>query len=65
MLKLVRDNGEESQTCPECKGKGWVPAPPVWGVRGNNPNPNQYGPQLQPCYRKPIPCPMCKGKKVV
>ena len=69
MLRLVRDgddsNSSDLQTCPRCEGKGWIPCPPTWGVRGNNPNAQQHGPFLQPSYGKPIPCTMCNGKKVV
>ena len=60
MLKL---SGEcELVTCEWCQGKGYVPCPPTLSVRSTGANGFAYP---QPSDGKPIPCPECKGKKVV
>lgn len=62
MLKLTESN---VQTCPECKGLGTVPCPPTIATRSGIHGSNAGGPIFQPSSDKPIPCPQCKGKKVV
>lgn len=53
------------RTCPECKGAGRVPCPKTFSVRTSNWNMGYYVPTRQPGEGHPIPCPLCKGKKVV
>lgn len=48
--------------CPSCKGRGSVPCPPTVAVRTLGTN---GVPALQPGTNHPIPCPECRGKKVV
>jgi len=46
--------------CPTCKGTGRVKCPATYG---NPSGPNAM--KMQVSTGKPIPCPECKGKKVV
>lgn len=60
MLKL---SGElELVPCPTCDGKGSVPCGQTVATRTIGTN---GVPVLQPSTGHPIPCPMCKGKKVI
>lgn len=52
-------------SCPECGGLGRVPCPATIAVRTGVNGFNHGGSIQTPGYRKPIPCPVCKGKKVV
>lgn len=51
----------ELATCSTCQGKGRVPCPKTLSVRSFN----LRGAFPQPSDGKPIPCPTCKGRKVV
>lgn len=59
MLRLTGDM--EIHTCPTCRGRGRVPCPRTLGVRTLNGG----MPVDVPSWGKPIPCPECKGRKVV
>lgn len=48
-------------TCPECNGRGRVPCPRTFSTR----TANAVGPFPQPSDGKPIPCPTCRGAKIV
>lgn len=62
-LRLAQD--PEWITCPTCNGKGKVPCPITMTVRTQTWGNKGYGPVRAPGDGKPIPCPECKGKKVV
>lgn len=59
-LRLVGDI--ELKTCQECLGVGTVACPATVAVRTMGLN---AVPALQPSTGHPIPCPTCKGKKMV
>ncbi len=59
MLRLTGES--EIRTCPTCRGRGRVPCPRTLGVRTLNGG----MPVDVPSWGKPIPCPECKGRKVV
>jgi hypothetical protein len=54
-----------TRECGECKGKGWVPCPKTIAVRTGVNGFNARGAVMLPSDGHPIPCPVCKGKKVV
>ena len=52
-------------TCDYCKGKGKIPCPPTMATRSGINGCNNRGPILQQGTGFPIPCPKCRGKKVI
>ncbi len=48
------------KACPECNGRGRIPCPKTYG-NPSGPNAGNW----QVSSDKPIPCPNCRGKKVV
>lgn len=52
--------------CPTCKGTGRVKCPAVLCVRsGVNGDNGRGGSVMAPGVGSPIPCPECKGKKII
>lgn len=53
------------RTCPTCEGRGTVPCPRSFSTRTFQWVAGCYVPNRIPGEGAPIPCPECKGKKVV
>ena len=67
-MRLV--GGEmEMVECPTCKGRGKIPCPPSvntrTGVGGKMLIAGEWQSVLTPGTGHPIPCPDCKGRKMV
>lgn len=62
-LRIAGDGVVE--TCPQCRGAGRVPQPTTFAVRTGVNGSNAGGPVKQQGTGFPIPCPLCKGAKVV
>lgn len=60
ILKLTEPAG--LTTCPVCDGSGRIPCPQTVATRTIGFN---GVPALQPSTGHPIPCPRCKGKRLV
>ena len=64
-LRLAQD--PTAAACPTCKGLGTVPCANNYTVRTNvhYSGGEGYGAIRTPDHGRPIPCPECKGKKVI
>jgi len=63
MLRLA---GETSMVpCPTCNGRGRVPSPETVCVRTGVGGDNMRGGVVRMRGWWPVPCPECKGKKIV
>ena len=63
---MLRLTGQfTTTTCPRCSGRGRIPQPPTMAVRTGVGGFNAAGPVLQQGTGHPIPCPDCKGKKLI
>ena len=67
VLRIHRDDADASlvRTCPECKGRGRVPCPPALATRSGLNGNNLRGAIMVDGTGHPIPCPKCRGSKVV